>query len=54
MVAARDFNFVIPVNLESLKQATSTHHYAVSYVSSTKEIPRRLIGELLIFFNICY
>ena len=44
MASKAEFEFVIPLSLEALQEATSTRQYAVSHVSTCSEMPKKLQG----------
>ena len=46
-----DFEFVIPLSIDALQESNSSKQYAVSNVSTIKEIPLRIQG---IVFNLFF
>lgn len=40
-----ELEFIIPLTLDALQEVSTTREYAVTNISSSQEIPRRLQGE---------
>ncbi|XP_068224486.1 condensin complex subunit 1 [Palaemon carinicauda] len=43
------FDFVIPLSLDALQEASSTRQYAVTYVTSSRELPKKVVDSALSF-----
>lgn len=43
-----DFDFVIPLSIDGLQEASSSRQYSVAYVSTIREIPERLQGKIFL------
>ncbi|XP_064081670.1 condensin complex subunit 1-like [Macrobrachium nipponense] len=43
------FDFVIPLSLDALQEASSTRQYAVTNISSSKELPKKIIDTTVSF-----
>lgn len=59
MGATGEMEFVIPISLDALQEAPSTRQYAVTNISSVREIPKKIEGAVydviikIYFFQIC-
>lgn len=45
------FDFVIPLSLDALQESTSTRQYVVYNISTSKEIPKKIQGEVVLGYK---